>query len=156
MNLKEAAAQALEALEVWRDSLTDPSAIPGWRCSVVGEKAVADLRAALAEDAPETNFGNMAQVVDSSEVEHINLAERVPARGTLLETNVTKFFDRIYTAPPKREPLTIEGNEFVGDPPAPFATWGDFFDDAITNKRLTGLRVSSLANKTTHGIGGEE
>lgn len=98
------------------------------------------IRAALAEDVPAQS----------------GLAEKVPARGTLLETNVTKFFDRIYTAPPKREPLTIEGNEFVGDPPAPFATWGDFFYDAITNKRLTGLRVSSLANKTTHGIGGEE
>lgn len=51
MSLRDAAQQALEALEVWRDSLTDPSAIPGWRFSVVGEKAIANLRAALADDA---------------------------------------------------------------------------------------------------------
>lgn len=50
MNLREAAQQALEALEVWRDSLTNPRAMPGWRFAVVGEKAIANLRAALAED----------------------------------------------------------------------------------------------------------
>lgn len=52
MNLREAAQQALEALQIWQDSLTDPSAIPGWRFAVVGEKAVAALRTALAEDRP--------------------------------------------------------------------------------------------------------
>lgn len=51
MNLKEAAQQALEALEVWKDSLFDENALPGWRFSVLGEKAITDLRAALAEDA---------------------------------------------------------------------------------------------------------
>ena len=64
MKLREAAQQALEALEVWRDSLTNPSAIPGWRFAVVGEKAVANLRAALSEDVPEIRFGNMTQGVD--------------------------------------------------------------------------------------------
>ena len=50
MKLREAAQQALEALEVWRDCLTDPRAKPGWRFAVVGEKAMNALRAALAED----------------------------------------------------------------------------------------------------------
>lgn len=49
MDLREAAQQALEALEVWRDCLTDPRAKPGWRFAVVGEKAMNTLRAALAE-----------------------------------------------------------------------------------------------------------
>ena len=52
MNLRKAAQQALEALEEYEKSY----------------QAVADglkpLRAALAEDVPETNFGNMAQAVD--------------------------------------------------------------------------------------------
>jgi hypothetical protein len=51
MNLREAAQQALEALEVWRDCLTSPDAQPGWRFFVVGESAIAALRTALAEDA---------------------------------------------------------------------------------------------------------
>ena len=51
MNLREAAQQALEALQIWQDSLTNPSAMPGWRFAVVGEKAITALRDALSEDA---------------------------------------------------------------------------------------------------------
>lgn len=50
MNLREAAKQALEAMEVWRE-LFDGNALPGWRFSVLGEKAITDLRDALYEDA---------------------------------------------------------------------------------------------------------
>lgn len=49
MTLREAAQQALDALRVWQHSLTDPSAIPEWRFSVVGERAITALRTALAK-----------------------------------------------------------------------------------------------------------
>lgn len=49
--LRDAAQQALEAMEVWGDSLFDENALPGWRFSVLGEKAITDLRAALSEEA---------------------------------------------------------------------------------------------------------
>ena len=56
MDLREAAQQALEALEVWRDCLTDPRAKPGWRFAVVGEKAMNTLRAALEEPIESKQF----------------------------------------------------------------------------------------------------
>lgn len=57
MNLREAAQQALEALEL---GCTDHE---GNEVDLVWP-AITALRAALAEDVPETNFGNMAKVVD--------------------------------------------------------------------------------------------
>lgn len=179
MNLREAAQQALEALQIWQDSLTNPSAMPGWRFAVVGEKAIAALRAALAEDrsadsgktyddtddTPEQRMlrkkwfggrlyghlpfleavdetmkrlydkldeangtwkmldnhfpdaGKMVATIrpkvkdchdDSSEVGPMRLAERVPARGTLLERNVMEFFDRVYAEKTSQESRQVE------------------------------------------------
>lgn len=64
MSIYEAAKQALDALEL---GCTDHE---GNEIDLVGP-AITALRAALAEDVPETNFGNMAQVVDSSKTDHI-------------------------------------------------------------------------------------
>lgn len=56
MNLREAAQRALEAME------TEPGSFADWLRTM--RAACTALRAALAEDVPETNFGNMAQEVD--------------------------------------------------------------------------------------------
>lgn len=41
--------------------------------------------------------------------------------------------------------LLIEGNEFIGDPPAPAKTWGEYFENVFVTSLLSGLRVSALS-----------
>lgn len=135
MDLREAAQQALEALEH----------VDGYNGWVDVSEEITALRAALAETTSQ----------ESRQVEPV--AWITPGQDLHL-VNYEGFQDWVplYTAPPKREPLLIEGNEFIGDPPAPAKTWGEYFENVVTTSRLSGLRVSALANPVAHGIGGEE
>jgi hypothetical protein len=65
MNLREAAGQALDAL-IWTTGSEDFSENGKAREGALNLlfPAITALRAALSEDVPETNFGNMAQSVD--------------------------------------------------------------------------------------------
>ena len=107
MNLRKAAQQALAALECL-------DGYNGW--VEVGEEIDA-LRAALAEDVPETNFGNMAQAVDP-------VAWAVVGDGKFGKYQLGNHFESevqpnfkywgnrgyelipLYAAPPKLKPLT--------------------------------------------------
>ena len=122
MNLREAAKMALEALLLSTPKprpSDDDYAEQGWK---EHKAAITALRAALSEDVPETNFGNMAKVVDSKESDHIAAANKMVAtirqevtvepvawitpRQELHFINYEGFQDWVplYTAPPKREP----------------------------------------------------
>lgn len=156
MNLIEAAEQALEALQIWQDSLTDPSAIPGWRFSVVGEKAVAALRAALAKDAmqrlTDTQQEMEATSRESRQVEPV--AWLIEAYDIYEKCTLQRFvFDKpknmqgvkitaYYAAPPKRKPLTDEAIH-------------DCFQQKNKNKVIE-RRMIARAIERAHGIGDEE
>lgn len=38
----------------------------------------------------------------------------------------------------------ITRNQFTGHPPKPFATWIDYFADALTRGELSGLHISAV------------
>lgn len=165
MNLKKAAQQALEALEKF-----DEQELATGDIAWLGKEITA-LRAALAKDAAETNFGNMAQAVDSKEADHIPDATKMMASvredrtvepvgyGVFEDGNLHDSFRleheaklfaalkgehaevrALYTAPPKREPLTDEKINALELPPSGTATIRDM------------VRIIERA----HGIGGEE
>lgn len=133
--LRAAGRQALEALE--QCGLNDERR--SYECEHAARVA---LRTALAEDVPETNFGNMEQVVDSSKTDHIAGVSNMVATSqefrqvepvawrvhpfdygvgiegayamTMRPDQVEAWkrkgwnIESLYTAPPKREPLTEE------------------------------------------------
>ena len=105
--LRQAAEQALEALELWGDSLTDPSAIPGWRFSVVGEKAIANLRAALASQTVPTH--RITSWGHCGVCRHDRIPGEGCARQECLDSpklQAEAGLIPLYTAPPQRDPLT--------------------------------------------------
>lgn len=118
MNLREAAQQALDVMEDTRWAVADQA--PNEDVAA-HDKAMNALRAALAEDVSETNFGNIVQVVDSTEADDIPDATKMiepvaysytdaKGRTVLVSTHTAPYEDAkpLYTAPPKREPLTDE------------------------------------------------
>ena len=62
----------------------------------------------------------------------------------------TAMLDRIIAALAARAPaepvaMFVENNEFHGPPPTPRATWQDYFDDAMVQKRIAGLSITARA-----------
>lgn len=165
MNLREAAKMALEALLLSTPKprpSDDDYAEQGWK---EHKAAITALRAALSEDVPETNFGNMAKVVDSKESDHIAAANKMVAtirqevtvepvaysytdakgRTVLVSTNTAPYEDAkpLYAAPPKRKPLTDEEMwDVIG---------------SLADTRLAGpLEKLIRATERAHDIGGDK
>lgn len=151
-DLRKAAQQALEALQIWQDSLTDPSAMPGWRFAVVGEKAIANLRAALAEDAMQrlTDVQQEMEATsqESRQVEPVawisyeslgRLKNGGNSRGAVPVHTIQSHTAKIplYTAPPKRKPLT------------------DWEIEVWAQKPISRIALCRAIERA-HGIGGEE
>ena len=133
MNLREAAQQALEAMEVWKDSLFDENALPGWRFSVLGEKAITDLRAALADSTRQ----------ESRQVEPFGYFQYSMHLDAWVQNKECNKGIAFYTAPPKRKPLTDEEIQRC------------IYE--VDDARLAGpITKFARSIERAHGIGGEK
>lgn len=153
MNLREAAMQALEALEDSHQNINPERRYADELTRQIADSITA-LRAALAEDVPETNFGNMAQSVDSTRSAHIanasKMVEPVAWRfydgkiwcyvNHISDLSASTKFEPLYPAPPKREPLTEEEIKRLYD--------------SLPSKYT--LAMFARAVERAHGIGGEK
>lgn len=154
MDLREAAQQALEALEDSHQNINPERRYADELTRQIADSITA-LRAALAEATTQESrqVEPVAWLYIPSERLRDAVLTSAPSQARLAADYGCEV-QPLYPAPSKREPLLIEGNEFIGDPPGPAKTWGEYFENVVTTSRLSGLRVSALANPVAHEFAG--
>lgn len=164
MSIYEAAKEALEALEDSHQNINpERSYAEELARQIAG--AITALRAALAEDVPETNFGNMAQVVEPSKTDHIAgvsnmVATSQESRQVEPVAYITGYYHgytvinsvdhrvllpvgmALYRSPWQREPLTDEELRTM---------WR-----LVDYRKIASVNNFARAIERAHGIGGEE
>jgi hypothetical protein len=124
----EVMKQALDALEVWKDSLSDEAAVPAWRFSIVGDPAITALRDAIAEAAMQ-RLTDVQQAIETAVADQATYGMGITLGGKRIDPasiykepepvawidehgNIDRGWDAalqpngwqpIYTHPPRRE-----------------------------------------------------